>query len=166
MDPILLILLLFLAGLVLLAAELVLPASGLVGLLGVGAMAAAAVLCFRLNQWLGLAVVVGGVVAAPFAWALWVKLWPKTPVGRRLILNSVPAPVPMPVVSVGQVGLAVTEMRPTGVCEFDLGAGAGPERVEARSEHGIIPVGRSVRVVAVADRRPIVRAVERVDPDQ
>jgi membrane-bound serine protease (ClpP class) len=59
---------------------------------------------------------------------------------------------PLPV-QIGEVGVAVSEMRPGGECEF-----AG-RRLEAYSDHGIISAGTRVQVVSIDNRRPVVRAV-------
>ena len=128
----------------------VLGVVGIIGLLlGVGA-------CFVSNQYFGLLTAVVVVALMPFAATLWVKVWPHTYAGRRLILG--PSTVsgkanPTPALRIGQVGTVVSELRPGGVCEF------GPERVEARCEQGTIPTGRRVEVVAFVDHRPLVRAV-------
>ena len=160
MDPIALAILFFAAGVILVIAEVFLPAHGVLGVLGAVGLIAGVAACFWINQYLGLAAAIALVVSLPFGAALWVKVWPHTPVGKRLILgpagpNDVAtAAAPAPRVQVGQVGVVVSELRPGGVCEF-----AGGERVEARCEHGVIPAGRRVEVIAVADRRPVVRAV-------
>ena len=60
---------------------------------------------------------------------------------------------PTAAVAVGQTGVSVSELRPMGVCAF------GPDRVEASAEHGTIPPGSAVEVIAMVDRRPIVRAL-------
>ena len=78
--------------------------------------------CFWINQYVGLAAAITLVVLMPFATALWVKVWPHTPAGRRLILGPPVAPdpgahettPPQP----GQVGVVVSELRPGGLCEF------------------------------------------------
>jgi membrane-bound ClpP family serine protease len=57
-------------------------------------------------------------------------------------------------IPVGQVGVAVTELRPMGECEFE------EERMEAISERGIIRPGQSVKVVGARSGRPLVRAVQ------
>jgi membrane-bound serine protease (ClpP class) len=149
-----LVILLLLAGIVLMVAEALLPTQGLLGVVGAVAMLAAVVACFRLDSRVGFALLAGLVLAAPFAGMLWVRLYPKTPVGRRMILGPVASEAPAaPAVSVGQTGTTVSELRPMGTCEF------GADRVEARAERGTIPAGARVRVVDVVDRRPTVRAV-------
>ena len=153
MTPLTLAILLALAGLALLVVETFLPTQGILGAVGAAALAACVVVCFRVDSRLGFGVMAAMVVAAPFAAVAWVKLWPKTPVGRKMILSPVAGDAPAAAVSVGQTGVTVSELRPMGVCAF------GPERVEARAERGTIPAGRQVRVVDVVDRRPTVRAV-------
>lgn len=158
MTPTALAILFFAAGAVLLLAEVFLPTHGLLGALGAVGLLCGVGACFVLDQYLGLVAAVAVVCLAPFAAALWVKVWPHTPMGKRLILGPVdpgPAPAMAPRVRVGQVGVVLSELRPGGVCEF----GTPGERLEARCEHGgVIPAGRCVQVVAVVDGRPRVRA--------
>ena len=153
MTPGTLAILLLLAGLVLLVAEMLLPSQGILGLLGAAALAACVVVSFRIDSRLGFGVLVAMFVATPFAWMLWVKVWPKTAVGRKMILAPVAGELPDAAVAVGQSGVTVSELRPMGVCAF------GDRRVEARAERGTIPAGSAVQVVEVVDRRPTVRAV-------
>jgi membrane-bound ClpP family serine protease len=153
MTPLTLVILLLLAGLALLVAEMLLPAQGLLGVAGAVALGAAVVACFRIDSRAGFGMLVALVVAAPFAGMLWVKVWPRTPVGRRMILGPVASELSDAAVAVGQTGVSVSELRPMGVCAF------GSERVEARAESGTIAAGKSVRVVELVDRRPTVRAV-------
>jgi membrane-bound ClpP family serine protease len=153
MTPSTLAILLLLSGLLLLVAEMLLPSQGILGLIGAVALVAMVVVCFRVDSRLGFAVLVAMVVAAPFAGMAVVKVWPRTPIGRRMILARVSGATPAATVSVGQTGVTVSELRPMGVCAF------GPERLEARAERGTIPAGRQVRIVEMSDRRPTVRAV-------
>ena len=147
--------LLFGIGLALLAGELLLPTHGLLGIAGVGSVLAAVVTCYVIDFWLGTGVFLGTVIATPFVGALTMKVWPHTPIGKRIMLRTIAGEaIATPAVSVGATGVAVSELRPGGVCEFDsIG------RLEAISEHGIIDPGRSVKVVAVNNNRPTVRAV-------
>ena len=159
MSPLALLILFFVAGIVLLLAEVVLPTHGVLGIVGVVSLLIGVGVCFWINQYAGLGAAVALVALMPFAATLWVKIWPRTYAGKRLILGPTAASqahVPAAPVQVGQLGVVVSELRPGGVCEF------GMTRVEARCEHGTIPAGRHVEVVAVADgHRPLVRAVSR-----
>jgi membrane-bound serine protease (ClpP class) len=159
MDALPLAILLFAAGLVLLLVEFVLPAHGVIGLVGAGAIVAGVGAVSYINQWVGLGLAAALAAGTPFAIALWMKVWPHTPMGRRLIL---PPPPPSTAdarphvqavgpVRVGLTGVAVSELRPGGTCEI-----AG-ERVGARAELGVIPRGTTVRVIAISDGHPVVR---------
>lgn len=147
--------LLFGIGLALLAGELLLPTHGLLGVAGAGAVLAAVVTCYLIDFWLGTAVFLATVIATPFVGALTIKIWPHTPIGRRIVLQTVAGQAPQGAsIRVGDSGVAVSELRPVGICEFDpLG------RLEAISELGMIEPGRTVKVVAVVGNRPTVRAV-------
>lgn len=153
MTGLTLLILLLVGGVALLVAEALLPSHGVLGVLGAVALAAGVVVCFRMDSRVGLAAMLALVVAAPFAGMLWVKLWPRTPLGRRMILGPVAKGAEDVGVDVGQTGVTASELRPMGVCDF------GGARVEARAELGTIPAGSRVRVVAVVDRRPTVRAL-------
>jgi membrane-bound ClpP family serine protease len=138
-------------GVVLLIAELGLPTHGVVGIMGIISILAGVGACFFINALLGLGILLALVALTPVAWAAFVNLWPKTPVGKRLVLSNISGATTVPGVRIGQIGVTVSELRPWGECEFD------GVRVEATSEHGIIASARSVRVVALTDRRAVVR---------
>ena len=80
---------------------------------------------------------------------------PAALVARDVVLGHGDPSVGTPVFALrpGQPGVAVSELRPGGVCEF------GDQRVPSQSEAGIIRAGTPVRVVAYADGRATVRAV-------
>ena len=155
MTPLGLAILLFVVAAGLLVAEMLLPSHGVLGVLAALAMVAGVVFCYRVSHALALYVALGLAVAAPFAGALWMKLWPKTPMGRRLILGpAAPSDATRATpLRVGMTGVVVSELRPSGVCEFN------GDRFECRSERGVLPGGRRVEVIAVVDGRPTVRAV-------
>lgn len=153
MEPLALAILLFAVGLALLVIEALVPAYGMVGVLGVGSVLGAVATCFRIDERLGLGALAGFAVLTPLLWSAWVRLWPRTPMGRRMILHTVAGQTKPDAQEVwpGQAGVAVTELRPSGECRF------GDERVEAYSEHGIIRAGQPVRAVSVSGNRVLVR---------
>jgi membrane-bound ClpP family serine protease len=159
MTPLALVIFLFSIAAALLIAEMLLPAHGVLGVAGVAAIVGAIVVCYQMSHALGMYVALGLAVAAPFAGAAWMKLWPKTPLGRRLILGATrptgdDATESASAVRVGQTGVVVAELRPNGTCDF------GNERLAARSERGVLSAGRRVQVIAIVDGRPVVRPVE------
>ncbi len=145
--------LLFGIGIALLLGELLLPAHGIIGVIGGLVIAAGIVVCYLISFWLGTGVLLGTAILMPFVGAAAVRMWPKTPIGRRVVLPPVIDAVPAPTVRIGQTGIAISELRPMGTCEFDGG------RLEAISEYGMIEPGRPVTVVALTNNRPTVRAV-------
>lgn len=154
MEPITVALILFLIGAALVALEVVLP-GGVLGALGAVAMVAGVVACFFHSQAAGAISMVLLMILGPLAGWLWVKNAHRTPGARALFLalGNESDRAAEPALQIGQVGVAVSELRPGGVGEF-----AG-QRVPVRSEAGIIPAGTEVAVVAFSDGRATVRPV-------
>jgi len=147
-----LVALLLAAGIVLFLAEALLPTHGILGLSAVGLILLAIFVCSKHNSWAGLGLMLAVAAVTPFAWTAFVKIWPKTFVGKRLILPDIDSKPSGTIVSVGQSGVTVSELRPMGLCEF-----AGM-RVEALSEQGVIPTNTKVKVIALSNNnRPTVR---------
>lgn len=153
MTPALFILTLVAAALVLLVLELFLPSHGLLGLMGIICLGVAIGRCFWINQWLGLGALLGTLAISPFAFAGAMKIWPRTPLGKRLVLKPIDSAIARPPVAVGQRGLAISELRPMGTADF------GGARVEVLSQMGLIAPSTPVKVVAFENNRPIVAAV-------
>ena len=153
MDPIALSLLLLAGAVILLVGELLLPTHGILGLMGLLCLAGAIGTTFYINRWLGLGVFLTAVVASPFVWAVGLRIWERSPVGRRVLLPPTEAPRQVIPVKLGQVGTAFSEMRPMGEVDFD------DQRMEAISERGIIRAGQKVKVMGVTNGIPTVRAV-------
>jgi membrane-bound serine protease (ClpP class) len=153
MSPVTWSILLFVSGIVVLLAELLLPTHGLLGVIGAGMVIGSVCMTFFVNQWAGVVSLLILAAAAPFVCMWIVKIWPKTFVGRRLVLTSPPDKPQTLVVQIGQLGATLSELRPMGMCEFS------GQRVEASSEFGTIPPGTQVKVVSLVDRRPIVRRI-------
>ena len=155
MSPLLLAIVLFAVGAALLAAELFLP-GGVLGALGGLMVVGGVVACFFVSQWAGVGAMGAMILLGPLAWTGWVRAMQKTRLGGGLVLRPTPGatdePCPQPV-RVGQRGVTVSELRPGGVCEF------GDARVPAVAEHGSIPRGADVRVVACEGGRATVRPV-------
>jgi membrane-bound serine protease (ClpP class) len=155
MDPAILAALLFVLGVVLLFGELLLPTAGVLGILGGLAMLASIIISFTINQWVGLSVFVAVVILAPLIGSWVLNSWPRTGVGRRIVLQPVELTAEAVGLPIGQTGVAITELRPMGEVEFD-----DEQRMEAMSERGIIRPGQKVKVVGVSNGKPTVRAVK------
>ena len=152
-DGYALVALLMVTGIIFLVAEVFLPSHGVLGLGAACCILGAIFAAMRHNPAAGLVLLLICIALTPLAWTAFVKIWPKTPVGRRVVLPPVTNPQPQPLVTVGQSGMTMSELRPSGVCDFN------GVRVEAHSEHGIVPPGTTVKVIALVNNRPTVRAV-------
>ena len=75
-------------GFILMAAELVLPSSGVSFALGVGAIVVGIVMIFASNATHGLMSLAGVALVLMIVGPVLLHLWPRTPVGKRLILSA------------------------------------------------------------------------------
>ncbi|HSW46704.1 MAG TPA: NfeD family protein [Phycisphaerae bacterium] len=150
---------LYLLGMILLIAELFLPAHGLLGLVGLGMLGFGIYETYIHNETAGLVGLGAVAVLLPLGLVISVKVWHRTPLGRRI---SPPNPVltekdRMPVEElrqlIGKHGRAVTLLRPVGMCLFD------GRRLECTSEQGVIQSGVEVKVIRLIDRTLSVRPV-------
>jgi membrane protein implicated in regulation of membrane protease activity len=148
---------LLVAAALLLLAEFLLPAHGSLGAFGVLCLLAAVGLCYRINPWAAVALLLALVAVMPFAWSAAVRIWPRTPVGRRVLLPPVPDEEHPLEFQLGQVGVAISELRPMGECEL------GGQRVAARADAGIIAAGTRVIVVSADGRTAAVRALAQTE---
>lgn len=150
------ILMLFIAGAVLLAAEVFVP-GGVLGVLAALALLAGVVLSFidygSAGGWIAI-----GAALALTGITLWFEfmILPKTALGRRLFLKAAitgasQAPLAERETVVGQAGVADTTLAPTGYVTV-----AG-KRYEAYSRSGLIAKGEALRVVELDNFRLIVQ---------
>lgn len=153
MTPLTIAILLFVVGAVILFAELLLPTGGVLGILGALCLLAGVIACFVANRWLGLGTFIGLLVLSPLVGAWFVRMYPKTAVGRHMILQNETTIIRPTPVHIGQVGTTVSRLRPSGEVEFDS------LRVEVIGETGMIEPGTQVKVVAIDHGRPVVRQV-------
>lgn len=151
-------LLLLAFGLILLIAEVFIPSGGLIGFLAAGCLVLSLWQAFRHSFELGLKFLLADFLLMPMAFALAVYLWPKTPVGKRVLLAR-PGPDEFEVSHAparldhlfGQLGRALTPLRPSGLVEFD------GRRLDGLSEDGLIPSGALVLAVRARAGQLVVR---------
>lgn len=153
--------LLVLASLALVVLEAAIPSFGLFGLLAAASYVYALVIGFRESRELGIWIVALGVLLAPPAFFLGMRILGRSRLGRAMIP---PAPDSGAVrdadaamsALAGRASVAVTPLRPGGRVECD---GA---RYEAESVCGFVEKGAALRVVAAKHGRLIV---EKTSPD-
>jgi len=154
-------LLLLAFGFLLLILEVFIPSGGLIGLLALSCLGLSLWKAFAQSSSLGLTFLLADFLLMPLAVVIAFYLWPKTPLGRRAFLKP-PAPEDIePSHSglrldhlVGQLGRALTPLRPSGMVDFD------GRRLDGLSEQGLIPTGALVRAVRVRGVQLIVRVAD------
>ena len=167
MDPWVWAVLLLALGLSLSILEVFFPSGGLLGFLAAAMLVTAVVMAFREGQTTGIVVVAGAVVGVPIVVVLALQLWPKTPMGRRMLLASptdddvlTQNPKQLQLRSlVGRVGVAKSKMLPSGAVVID------GRTIDAVSEGVPIDEGQKVRVIEVRANRVVVRPLENDAPE-
>jgi membrane-bound ClpP family serine protease len=146
-------------GLILLAAavlvvvvELFVPSAGALAVMA-GALAIAGIICmFKADVIWGWSSLLAVLVLAPAAFAFGLRIWPSTPLGRRII--GAPSDEELEKqrmaeeaerrqrdAMIGAEGIVLTDLRPIGVVEVN------GKRYDARAESRFIQVGSRVKVV-------------------
>jgi len=159
------------AGILAIYIEIFVPAAGLIGLAGGGMIVASVVLGYVYHDPMtGTILLFVSLVVVPTAIALGLKIFPRTPVGRRLILGppsgragsesdasgsdaAVGQGDTEPQVAVGDEGIALTDLRPSGTGKFER------RRVSVVTSGEYIERGTEIRIVRVEGNRIVVRQV-------
>jgi membrane-bound ClpP family serine protease len=158
--------LLLVLGLGLAILEVFFPSAGILAFLSAAAMLAAIIMGFRQNPGIGLGILAAAVVGVPVLVVLAFRYWPKTAMGKRVLLTAPRAEDVLPDDPdrrrlkglVGQIGRAKCNMLPGGVVAVD------GHNVDAVSEGMAIEAGQPVRVIKVQGGRVVVRSVEEETP--
>jgi membrane-bound ClpP family serine protease len=124
--------------------EMFLPTGGILGVASAIAVVIAIVYSFVVNQWLGVGLLAATVLLSPLLLSMMMRVYPHTPIGKKMVLTtSTPAPA-IETARIGQLGRAVTALRPMGEGEF------GALTIQVISKTGQpLPAGASIEVVAM-----------------
>jgi len=163
MDPILLPILLMLAGFGCLLMDFFLPTGGVLSFLGAIAIVAAIILGFVEGSTFGLMLLVSTAIVLPFLFAVAIKFWPHTPLGRLILI---PRPkdedvLPEPIrdhrleMLVGRHGVAKCKMLPGGAVRVE------GKTYDAVSNGMPIENDEYIEVVAVRNNRLVVRPIQK-----
>ncbi|MFK2824411.1 nodulation protein NfeD [Bacillus sp. B190/17] len=151
--------LLFIVGVLLIAAELFLP-GGIAGILGLSAVTGSILLAGDNVKWMGISLIIAMAVSIA-AMIIMVKvLGKKMKFFRKIILTDSTNTESGYVSNVSRsellekIGITKTPFRPAGTVIID------GERVDAVSEGGFIGTGKKVKVVKVEGARIVVRELE------
>lgn len=146
---------LLLAGLLAVGAEIFIP-GGIVGAAGVLALFGAVAFAFAYDTTFGFYAAISVFVLLALSLWIWLKVFPKTRIGRSLSLETdgqaFKAPA-QPVDLAGQEGVAHSELRPAGFADI------GGKKIDVISEGNLIPSGARIRVIRVEGNRVIVRQI-------
>jgi membrane-bound ClpP family serine protease len=153
---------LLLLGLALALLEVFVPSSGILGFLSIVSIVAAIVLAFRHGVWSGIGFFGVTIIALPVGLILALQYWPKTPMGRRILLPLPRGDEVLPDSDkrrslralVGKLGRAKSLMLPSGAVTIE------GQTFDALSEGMAIVAGQMVRVVEVRGTRVVVRPVD------
>lgn len=161
MDPLVWSALLLLLGLTLVIVEVFIPSGGVLGFLSIGSLMAGIFLAFYHHGYQAGFLFLGlTAIAVPTALVFAFRWWPKTPMGRRLLLDVPTSEEVLPDTPqrrtlrqmVGKIGVAKSVMLPSGAVVID------GQTIDALSEGTPIEAGQRVRVIEVRGNRVVVRA--------
>jgi membrane-bound serine protease (ClpP class) len=168
MDPWVWAILLLLLGTGLAVMEVFFPSAGILAFLSVAAVLAAVVTGFNQGPLVGILIMAAALVGLPTAIVLGFKYWPKTAMGRRVLLAAPTSEDVLPDDPekerlkhlIGRLGRAKSKMLLSGVIIVD------GQTVDAVSESLPIEVGQVVRVVQVRGHGVVVRPADDEPPTE
>jgi membrane-bound ClpP family serine protease len=152
--------LLLLLGLLCMVLELFIPSGGILGLLSALCLIAALVMSFMAGSWYGLTMTFALTLLVPLSLFSMIKLWPKTPLGSKIVLAKPTTEEVLPQTEdylerdslFGQTGFAKNDMLPGGVVMIN------GKSYDAISNGMPIDARTPVRVIGFDTRRLIVTA--------
>jgi membrane-bound ClpP family serine protease len=149
-------------GLALAVLEFFIPSGGILAFLSVVAIVTSVVLAFRQGSTPGMVFLAIALLGIPTAFLVAIRIWPNTPMGRRVLLQVPKGDDVLPDHQrlrgmkelVGRVGRTRAVMLPSGPVDFE------GDVVSAISEGLSIEEGTLVKVVEVRGNRVVVRPYE------
>lgn len=163
LDPLAWSVLLLLVGVLLIMVEVFVPSGGVLGFLSIGSLMAGIILAFyHRGPEVGFLFLALTSIVVPAALMFAFRWWPKTPMGRRVLLEVPTSEEVLPDTPerrtlrqmVGKVGVAKSVMLPSGAVVVE------GQTIDALSEGSPIEAGQSVKVIEVRGNRVVVRATE------
>jgi len=139
-------------GLLAVVLELFVPSAGVLGITAGILIVISVVLGFMESVSSGVIVLTVAIVTIPGMLALMVKIWPYTPLGKRILLKDLKPEDVLPNYTEnkeqkerleGQLGIAQTKMLPSGIVMVN------DEKFDAVSDGFAVEAGDSVRVISV-----------------
>ena len=156
-DPLYLSMILIAVGLAIIFLELFVPSAGVLGITAAILLLSGVIIAFTVDFQTGAMTLIATLFAVPVLLALMVKVWPNTPIGRRILIGRMSAEDVLPRGEhyereglVGQLGVAKTKMLPSGMIMVD------GQKYDAFSDGLPIEEGDTIKVVAIKGNRIVV----------
>jgi len=158
MDSTAIIVLLYIAGVLLLVAEIFVPSHGLITLGALTCLGVAVYYTFGRTTTGGAIALLSCLVLVPTVMIIGIKNIHRLPMGDKLAPPNphqqhslYDAEQNQCAALIGRIGRSVTALRPVGICDFN------GERVSCVAEYGIIDAGRQVVGIGVHLNNLVVR---------
>ena len=152
------VVLLFGLGMLLVTAEVFIPSLGILGMLAALSLIGSIVAAFAVSTGTGMTVLLLTAVLVPVVMTFGIKLFPKTPIGRKMTARGFSFEDGRGVDRrdtglTGEVGVVEAMLRPAGIARID------GRRVDVVSRGETIEKGERVTVVEVSGNRVVVARV-------
>jgi membrane-bound ClpP family serine protease len=139
------------AALLLVILEVFVPSGGLIAIVATLCAVGGVACLFRVSTTWGLVGILSLIFLAPLVFSFALKVWPHTPIGRRMLGETSPEQIEAErraaereheqrLALIGREGVVLTDLRPVGVVEVD------GKRYDALSEESLIRAGTRIRV--------------------
>ena len=157
MTSVQLFIVLLMAGLLLVGAEIFVP-GGVVGVLGAIALVGAVITAFiAFGAIKGGWVAIGILFLVGVSMALWIKFFPKSQIGRKMTVETDLSTGKATETGLeqlrGKEGEAVSDLRPAGFAIFD------GRRVDVVTQGGMLSKGTKIRVIDIEGNRVVVNKI-------
>ena len=162
MELVITIIILLIIGVSLVLAEVILP-GGVVGSLGMACLVGGVIAAFYKDTGLGFGISIGVVIFFCISFYCWIKYLPKLPMAKEAFLNKTAkdwnGTDPKNVELLGKEGVTQTMLRPAGFVSID------DERIDVVSEGEMIERDTRVKVITIEGNRIVVARIEEDDPE-
>ncbi len=160
MNNVLLILILLVGGMLLILAEICTPAFGVLAVAAIACFVVVIYQCFLVSPVLGFIGALALLIGLPVYTYYLMRIFPKTPMGKRLMLRAIKADTGGAVPEaaeyeklIGAEGVATSVLRPSGTVSIN------GRRMVATAESGFIEEQTPIRVTKSSAMNIVVRAI-------
>ena len=152
-------------GLAFIVAEVLFPSLGVLSFLAAASIIGSIATAFGISTGVGINFLVAVAVLVPAMILLGLKLFPKSPIGRHMVVGglsheSSPVTDPRDLEVLGKEGLTLSPLRPAGMARID------GRRVDVVSRGELIDPDTPVKVIDVRGNRVVVARLDNPSPTQ